>query len=186
MALHEWRVSLLDGKRTLRISRDGLQISGKHFPWKDLTEVAFARYATRGGRHEELSLWFGPDNKQKLRWIGTYRRRDSWRAMLLDFAHEVQMRRPDLRLRDGPDAAEKSVARWIGLGIAALALTIMIGIFLARPGPMGGLAALWIGVVGTVVGGVTYGHYRGQEAPPEIDWSSFAEREAQSGDLPAH
>ncbi len=186
MALHEWRVSLLDGKSSVRISRDGIQHRGKAYPWKDLTEASFARYTTRGGRHEELKLWFGADTRLKLRWLGTGRRRAAWREMLVDFAHEAGLRRPDLSLRDGPDEEDARPARWIGLGIVGIALTIMAAIFVAGPGLAGVAAALWIGVVGSIVGLSIYGHYTRTEPPPHIDWASFKAREGQPGDLPGH
>ncbi|ABD54660.1 hypothetical protein [Jannaschia sp. CCS1] len=186
MMLYEWRVSLLDGGQSVRLSGQGIWIGDDVFPWSRLTDVSFVRYQTRGGLSEDLSLSFGPDVKRKLRWTGPGRKRGPWRAMLMAFADQAARARPDLRLRDGPDAQEQRTARWIGLGVAGVAVGIMGVVFASGPSIWGALAGGWIGLTGGSIGAITYMHYARVEEPPRLDWISFAAREGQPGELPAN
>lgn len=184
MVRYEWRVSLLDGTESLRVSGQGLWIGDEVFAWNRLSDVAFVRYHTRGGVHEEFSLCFGPDGRRKLRWMGSARNRAPWREMMVAVAREGARKRPDLTVSDGPDAQESRTVRWIGLGVCGVALTIMGVTFSMAESFVGGLAGAWIGVVGCVVGGLIFGHYKRRGAPPRLDWAAFAAREGQEGNLP--
>ena len=186
MVRYEWRVSLVDGVQSVRLSGQGIWIGEEVLPWSKLTDVGFVRYQTRSGLHEELSLWFGPDDRRTLRWMGAGRSRAAWREMLVAFAAMASRQRPDLTIADGPDAQAQQAARWIGLGVAAAALGIMGVTFAVAESLYGGLAGAWIGIVGSVVGGLVYAHYARRGPPPRLDWDRFAKREGQSGELPAN
>lgn len=184
MIRHEWRVSFLDGVQVVRLSGQGIWLGDEIKPWSALTDAAFSRRYVRGIPTEELWLWFGPQDRRRLLWIGRGRQRAAWRAMLVDFAGHAGRRRPDLALRDGPVSAENRVASRIGLAVSILALTIMAVVLYSGPSFVGGLAAVWIGGVGGTVGGVIWGHYARRPEPPRIDWVAFAAREGQPGELP--
>lgn len=186
MVRYEWRVSLLDGVQSVRLSGQGIWIGEEMLPWSKLSDAGFVRYQTRSGMHEELSLWFGPDDRRKLRWMGPGRSRAAWRDMVVSFAAMAARKRPDLTIGDGPDAQEQRAARFIGLGVVGVALGIMGVTFLTTESFYGGLAGAWIGIVGCVVGGLAYGHYTRRAAPPRLEWASFAAREGQEGELPAN
>lgn len=186
MMQYEWRVSLLDGVESLRLSGQGIWLRGEIMPWSALSDMAFVRYQTRAGVNEEFTLSFGPGDRRKMRWMGNARNRKDWRTMLVAFAELGARKRPDLSLRDGPDEQETRVARWIGLGIALVALAIMGVVFFEAENFLGFLAGGWIGIGGSVVGGLIYGYYYRREPPPRIDLVTFAAREGQDGELPAN
>lgn len=186
MVRYEWRVSLVDGVQSIRLSGQGIWIGEEILPWSKLTDAAFVRYQTRSGMHEEVSLWFGPGDRRKLRWMGSGRSRAAWREMLVAFAEMAARQRPDLMIADGPDAQEQQAARWIGLGVGVVALGIMGITFMASENFFGALAGAWIGIVGSVVGGLVFGHYSRRGPPERLDWVSFAAREGRSGELPAN
>lgn len=186
MMLYEWRVSLLDGKESVRLSPQGIWIGDKVFPWASLSDVGFVRYQTRGGVSEEFQLCFGEETKRTLRWTGNGRNRAAWREMLVAFATMAARQRPDLDLRDGPDAREQEVARWIGLAVAGLSLLVMGVVFAASESFIGYAVAAWIGGAGGSIGVIIYRFYARIDAPPRLHWASFAAREGQEGELPAN
>lgn len=184
MMLYEWRVSLLDGTQSVRLSGQGIWIGGEVFAWSRLSGVGFVRYQGRGGVNEEFTLSFGEEGQRKLRWTGNGRQRAAWREMLVAFAQMAERKRADLDLRDGPDAQDQRVARWIGLGVAGVALTVMGGVFLGSETFVGYAFATWIGLVGGSIGVMIFRFYSRLDAPPRLDWASFAAREGQAGELP--
>lgn len=186
MMLYEWRVSLLDGTQSLRLSPQGIWIGDTQFPWSQLSDAKFARYSVRGGLNEEFTLVFGADTSRKFRWVGNARQRAAWREMLVAFAQMAARQRPDLSVNDGPDAQEQKTARWIGVGVVGLALAVMGGMLFTAQSFYGFLVGVWIGVTGCTVGTLIYAHYARREAPPRLDWASFAAREGQEGELPAN
>lgn len=184
MVRYEWRAGVLDGREAVRLSGQGIWIGETIHPWSQLTHVNFARYQTRGGVNEVLTLWFGPDTRRALRWMGQARTRGPWREMLVAFAQMAARQRPDLTVADGPDAQAQQSARWIGLGVAGIALSVTAVVFASAASIYGMLAGAWIGVVGAVVGGLIYKFYDRLPEPPRLAWLSFAEREGQEGELP--
>ncbi|PWK62879.1 hypothetical protein [Roseicyclus mahoneyensis] len=186
MVLHDWQVSRIDGRQSLRLSGQGIWLGEEIKPWSDLTDVAFVRYRPGRGTSEEFWLWFGPQDRRRLRWTSAGGERAAWGAMLVDFAAHAARHRPDLTLRDGPDAADLRMASRIGLGVAALALTIMVAVLLSGPTLGLGLTAGWIGVVGAGVGLAMRHFYNRRGEVPRLDWASFAAREGQAEQLPAN
>ncbi len=186
MAHHHWRISPLSGPRSVWLSEAGIGLGDRVRPWSELSDVAFVRYQVRGGVSEELWLSFGPAGRHRLHWMGHAGRRAEWKAMLLDFTALAARRRPDLTLRDGPDRAERRAAAPIGLWVAALSLCVMAVVLASGPSVWGGLVAVWIGVVGSTVGGVIWRHYTRKGDAPRIDWADFAAREGQDGELPVN
>lgn len=186
MVRYEWRVSLIDGMQSVRLSGQGIWIGDEVLAWDALSDASFVRYQTRGGVSEEFTLWFGPDDRRTFRWMGAGRQRADWRAMVVALAELAARKRPDILLADGPDAREQRTARWIGLGVCAVALAIMGATLFGATSIYGVLAGVWIGGVGCVLGGLIYGHYSRAEEPPRLEWARFAEREGQSGELPAN
>lgn len=186
MILYEWRVGLLAGTQSVRLSGQGIWIGETVFAWARLTDVSFVRYQTRGGTNEDFTLSFGPDTKRRLQWMGNKRNRKAWSAMLVAFADQAARARPDLTVRDGPDARDQETARWIGLVVAAVGLTIMAIVLINATTLWGALAGTWIGLVGATIGFIIYRFYARIEPPPQMDWASFAAREGQPGELPAN
>ncbi|MBY4891538.1 hypothetical protein KUL25_02020 [Rhodobacteraceae bacterium N5(2021)] len=186
MMLYEWRVSLLDGTQSVRLSPQGIWIGETVFPWSRLTDAGFVRYQTRQGANEEFTLFFGETERRKLRWTGPRKQRAAWRQMLVAFAEMAARQRPDLDVRDGPDAREQLAARWIGLAVAGVSLAIMGAVFLASTSFIGVLFAVWIGAVGSGVGVAINRYYSRTGPPPRLDWEGFAKREGREGELPAN
>lgn len=186
MTQHQWRISPLSGPQSLWVSEAGIGLGSRVRPWSDLSDVAFVRYRVRGGVSEELWLFFGPGERHRLHWMGHGGRRAEWRAMLLDFAALAARHHPEMTLRDGPDSAERRTAARIGLWVAGLGLGIMGVVLASGPSFLGGLAGVWIGVGGSIVGGLIWRHYARKGEPPRIDWAAFAAREGQDGELPVN
>lgn len=185
MAEHEWRQSLLEGKRRITITPVGLIQNGTTRAWADLHAAGFVRYQGRGAVSEELALTFRDNHRLVLKWQGDSRTRGNWQAMLLDLAAQAERQCTDVALRDGPDAEELRTARWIGIGVGGIALTVMTVILLAAQGDWVAIAvAVWLGVIGSIVGAAIFRYYTRNGPPPEISWADFARREGQSGYLP--
>ena len=184
---HRWRNALvLDAGQSLGLSDRGIELGGEVRPWVTLSDVGFVRYKVRRGTNEELWLSFGPGDTRRLRWMDHHSRRGDWRAMLVDFAGHAARHRPDLTLRDGPTAEEARGNARIGLGIMAIAVFLMCAVLLSGPSFGMGLAAVWIGVCGALVGGLIRRFYGRADESPRLDWAAFAAREGQLGELPAN
>ncbi|GAB5446628.1 hypothetical protein [Gymnodinialimonas sp.] len=186
MQQYQWRVSLAQGRQSVRLSPQGIWIGERVYPWADLRDVGFVRYQTRQGANEELALTFEDGTKRILQWTGAWHQRAAWREMLVALAQMAARKRPDLDLRDGPDAQQQAAARSIGLGVTGVALAIAAVVFLASEAVVGVLVAAWIGGVGGGVGLLIFRHYSRRGPSPRLDWASFAAREGQEGHLPAN
>jgi hypothetical protein len=186
MFQYEWRVSAIDGMQSLRLSAQGIWLGNQILPWDQLRAIGFERYHARGRTNEILTLKFADETVRRLRWYGHGGQREAWRAMVVALANECARRRPDLHVDDGPDARAQRNARWTGLAVAGIGLSVMGGVFASGPPWPGWLAGAWIGVVGVIVGASVYGHYARRGPPPTMTLEAFATREAQPGDLPAN
>lgn len=184
--LYEWPVSLLQGQQSVRLTRQGIGIGDAIHPWSTLKEVGFVRYQTRGGVNEELVLMFAENKKRTLQWTGIGRKRAPWREMLVAFAQIAGRERPDLDVRDGPDAHDLRVARRIALGVVCVALVMMGIAFIAAESIWGWLAGFAMGLGGSSVGASIYKYYSRPEDAPRLSWEGFAAREGREGELPAN
>lgn len=184
---HTWRSALvLQAPQAVGLSDGGIELGGEVKPWTALSDVGFVRYKVRRGTNEELWLSFGPGDTRRLRWVNHHSLRADWRAMLVDFAGHAARHRPDLTLRNGPTAEEARGNARIGLGVMGIAVFLMCAVLVSGPSFGMGLAAVWIGLCGTLVGGLIRRFYARAGDPPRLDWAGFAAREGQPGELPAN